>query len=97
MNITRISEIEDQDGILLKEKLTGMYLIALAVMLMGTIHVVMDTLIRNHVHSHQHVFTHTHDGSTHTHTVTHSHAHNHYRANGAHGHHHSREELEKEL
>ena len=83
--------------VLLKEKLTGMYLIALAVMLMGTILVVMDTLIRNHVHSHQHVFTHTHDGSTHTHTVTHSHAHNHYRANGAHGHHHSREELEKEL
>lgn len=59
--------------VLLKEKLTGMYLIALAVMLAGTILVVMDTLIRNHVHSHQHVFTHTHDGSTHTHTVTHPH------------------------
>ena len=55
--------------VLLKEKLTGMYLIALAVMLAGTILVVMDTLIRIHVHSHQHVFTHTHDGSTHTHTV----------------------------
>jgi drug/metabolite transporter (DMT)-like permease len=79
----------------LKEKPTWMYLAALAVMIPGTLLVVMDTLIRNHVHVHTHTFTHTHDGSTHTHTVTHSHAHNHYVTDENHGHRHTRSELEK--
>lgn len=79
----------------LKEKPTWMYLAALAVMISGTLLVVMDTLIRNHVHVHTHTFTHTHDGSTHTHTVTHSHAHNHYVTDENHGHRHTRSELEK--
>jgi len=79
----------------LKEKPTWMYLAALAVMILGTLLVVMDTLIRNHVHVHTHTFTHTHDGSTHTHTVTHSHAHNHYVTDENHGHRHTRSELEK--
>ena len=83
--------------VFLREKLTGMYLIALAVMIAGTILVVMDTLIRNHAHPHRHTFTHTHDGSTHTHTVIHEHDHNHYREEGSHGHHHSAKELEREL
>lgn len=79
----------------LKEKPTWMYLFALAVMILGTLLVVMDTLIRNHVHVHTHTFTHTHDGSTHTHTVTHSHAHHHYITDENHGHRHTRSELEK--
>ena len=79
----------------LKEKLTWMYLAALAVMILGTLLVVIDTLIRNHVHVHTHTFTHTHDGSTHTHTVTHSHAHHHYVTDENHGHRHTRSELEK--
>lgn len=79
----------------LKEKLTWMYLAALAVMILGTALVVMDTLIRNHIHVHTHTFTHTHDGSTHTHTVTHSHAHHHYVTDENHGHRHTRSELEK--
>lgn len=79
----------------LKEKPTWMYLAALAVMILGTLLVVMDTLIRNHVHVHTHTFTHTHDGSTHTHTVTHSHAHNHYITDENHGHRHTQSELEK--
>ena len=79
----------------LKEKPTWMYLAALAVMILGTVLVVMDTLIRNHVHVHTHTFTHTHDGSTHTHTVTHSHAHNHYITDENHGHRHTQSELEK--
>ena len=83
--------------VFLRERITGMYLIALAVMVAGTALVVADTLIRHHAHFHQHTFTHTHDGSTHTHTVTHAHEHNHYRANGKHGHHHSKEELAQEL
>lgn len=83
--------------VFLKEKLTGMYLIALAVMIAGTVLVVIDTLIRNHAHPHRHTFTHTHDGSTHTHTVVHEHDHNHYREEGSHGHRHSVKELEQEL
>ena len=83
--------------VLLREKLTGVYLIALAVMLAGTALVVVDTLIRNHAHLHQHTFVHTHDGSTHTHTVTHSHDHNHLIVEGKHGHHHSEQELEQAL
>lgn len=79
----------------LKEKLTWMYLAALAVMILGTLLVVTDTLIRNHAHVHTHTFTHTHDGSTHTHTVTHYHAHHHYVTDENHGHRHTRSELEK--
>ena len=79
----------------LKEKLTWMYLAAFAVMILGTVFAVVDTLIRNHVHVHTHTFTHTHDGSTHTHTVTHSHAHNHYVTDKNHGHRHTRSESEK--
>lgn len=83
--------------VFLKERPTGMYLIALAVMIAGTALVAADTLIMQHSHLHQHTFTHTHDGSTHTHTITHSHEHNHYRVNGNHGHHHTKDELVREL
>lgn len=79
----------------LKEKPTWTYLAAFAVMALGTLLVVIDTLMRNHVHVHTHTFTHTHDGSTHTHTVTHSHAHNHYITDDNHGHRHAQSELEK--
>ncbi len=83
--------------LLLREKLTGTYLLALAVMLSGTALVVADTMIRNHAHVHQHTFVHTHDGSTHSHTVTHSHDHDHLITEGTHGHHHSQKELEQAL
>ena len=83
--------------VILRERITIMYLIALAVMIAGTALVVIDTLIRNHAHPHRHTFTHTHDGSTHTHTVVHEHTHNHYKEDGGHGHHHSVKELEKVL
>ncbi len=83
--------------IFLGERPTGMYLTALAVMIMGTLLVISDTLIRSHSHLHQHTFTHTHDGSTHTHTIEHTHEHNHYRTDGKHGHHHSTKELVQEI
>ena len=83
--------------IILDEKLTGMYLLALTVMLAGTALVVVDTMIRNHVHAHQHTFVHTHDGSTHSHTVAHAHDHDHLISEGTHAHHHSRQELERAL
>ena len=82
--------------VLLREKLSWMYLAALAVMIAGSALVVADTLIRNHAHMHRHTFTHTHDGSTHTHVITHMHAHNHYVTDNRHGHHHTRAELEIE-
>lgn len=83
--------------IILHEKLTGSYLLALAVMMAGAVLVVVDTMIHNHVHVHQHTFVHTHDGSTHSHTVTHEHAHDHLIMEGVHGHHHSQRELERTL
>ena len=83
--------------VILRERLTWLYLAALAVMAAGTALVVTDTLLRSHAHAHSHTFTHTHDGTTHTHTVTHQHSHDHYLSEANHHHHHTREELEEEL
>ena len=82
--------------VFLKETLSWMYMLALIVMLIGSVVVVTDTLIRYHSHEHQHTFTHTHDGSTHEHTITHIHDHAHYVTDSKHGHHHSKQELEQE-
>ena len=81
--------------VFLREELSWMYLLALIVMIAGSVLVVADTLIRHHAHQHQHTFTHTHDGTTHTHTVTHSHDHNHYVTDDKHGHRHTQKELER--
>ena len=59
--------------VFLGEQLSWMYLIALIVMIGGTVLVVTDTLKRTHSHLHMHTFTHTPDGSTHTHVITHGH------------------------
>lgn len=82
--------------VLLHEKLSIQYFIALFIMIAGTTFVVYDTLIRAHQHQHSHTFTHTHDGATHTHTIVHTHLHKHFVVDEKHGHHHSMEELEKE-
>ncbi len=81
--------------ILLQERLSASYLVALVIMVAGSSLVVADTLVQHRIHSHQHTFTHTHDGMTHTHTVEHSHEHNHYGSNNRHNHHHTRAELEE--
>lgn len=81
--------------VFLREKLSWMYLLALAVMIAGSVLVVADTLIWHHAHQHQHTFTHTHGGTTHTHTITHSHIHNHYVTDKNHKHQHTQEELER--
>ncbi len=83
--------------VFLREQLTGMYLIALAVMMAGTILAAADTLAQEHTHAHRHILTHTHDGSTHTHVVVHAHSHTHYIGGKKHGHHHTQEELERAL
>ena len=82
--------------ILLHEKLSAQYFIALLVMIVGTAFVVYDTLLRAHQHEHSHTFTHTHDGATHTHTIVHTHLHKHFLTDEKHDHHHSMEELERE-
>lgn len=80
--------------VILREHLSWIYFIALAVMIIGSIIVVADTLIRQHAHEHKHTFTHTHNGTTHTHTVTHSHEHNHYITDDKHSHRHTIKDLE---
>ncbi|MBR3392085.1 MAG: DMT family transporter [Firmicutes bacterium] len=81
--------------VLLRERLSLMYLAALIVMIGGSFLVVADTLVRHHVHQHQHTFIHTHGGATHEHTVTHTHEHNHYLSDKKHRHHHAQAELER--
>ena len=79
--------------VILGERLTYLYFAAFVVMVLGTVLVVRDTLVRHHLHEHEHFVTHTHDGTTHTHVVRHSHEHNHMLSDERHGHHHSKEEL----
>ncbi len=69
---------------ILHEKLSLHYLLALIIMMIGTICIVCDTLRRHHMHEHTHIFTHTHD-------------HVHYLDENHHGHQHSIQELEKYL
>ena len=79
--------------LILGERLTPLYFAAFVVMVLGTVLVVRDSLIRHHLHEHQHQITHTHNGTTHTHVVSHSHEHNHLLSDELHEHHHSKEEL----
>lgn len=70
------------------EQLSVAYLIGLFFMIIGTLFVVADTLVKNHSHLHTHLITHTHDGSTHTHVITHEHGHEHFCSSDIHRHHH---------
>lgn len=83
--------------VLLGETLSVTYAAAMAVMVVGTALVILDTLVRGHAHIHTHTITHTHNGTTHQHVISHVHNHNHYLVEEKHRHHHSAEELEKEL
>lgn len=83
--------------VLLGEKLTWAFFVALLIMVIGTVFVVIDTMVTHHDHQHTHTFTHTHNGVTHNHTIFHSHEHNHYVFNDRHGHHHSQRELENAI
>lgn len=70
------------------EQLSVAYLVGLLFMIIGTLFVVTDTLVKNHSHLHTHLITHTHDGSTHTHVITHDHNHDHFCSADIHKHHH---------
>lgn len=72
--------------IILNEKLSGSYLLALLVMLAGVLLTVMDTLILSHSHAHTHVITYTYRGAKYTRAITHSHTHNHYVNHERHSH-----------
>ena len=83
--------------VLLGEKIQLNYLFGLIFMVIGSVVVVADTLIRYHAHQHEHVITHEHNGYIHTHVITHEHGHNHYSSKDKHGHYHSKRELNEDL
>ena len=84
-------------AVFLKERFSMMFIVALVIMIIGTVLIVRDTLIHSHKHAHTHLITHTYDGSTHTHVIEHLHDHAHVISEGKHGHTHSVEELENVL
>ena len=71
-----------------REQLSVAYLVGLFFMIIGTLFVVADTLVKNHSHLHTHLITHTHDGSTHTHVIMHKHGQEHFCSSDIHRHHH---------
>lgn len=74
--------------IIFNDVLSLTYFIGLAIMILGTTIVVLDTLEKKHEHTHTHKVTHSHDGTTHTHIVEHSHVHSHYLNESKHSHKH---------
>ncbi len=74
--------------VIFKEQPSWAYFLGLAIMIFGTVIVVIDTLAKKHNHTHTHIIMHTHDGSTHSHTIEHEHSHNHYLSDQNHQHHH---------
>ena len=70
------------------ERLTWVYFVALVFMLIGSVFVVYDTMVKHHVHEHVHTISHTHDGITHTHIIMHKHEHNHFGESEEHRHNH---------
>lgn len=79
--------------VIFEEKPTWAYFIGLAIMIPGTIIVIIDTLAKKHTRIHKHLITHTHDISTHTHTIEHEHSHDHYLSDQKHRHHHKELEV----
>ncbi len=73
---------------ILRESINRSYLLALLIMLAGSVLVVVDTMIMNHSHLHTHTFVHSHDGSTHCHLIEHTHTHEHFTSNNKHLHRH---------
>lgn len=70
------------------EKLDLEYFLGLALMLLGTVFVVYDTMVKHHLHEHTHTIVHKHNGVTHTHVITHEHEHKHFGNEERHNHKH---------
>ena len=60
------------------EKLTMIYFIGLIFMIIGSVIVVYDTMVKYHTHYHIHTIEHTHNKITHRHIIEHEHAHSHF-------------------
>ena len=78
--------------LLLGERPTLQFYIALLIMVLATILMVRDTLAVQHMHEHTHIHTHEHSHGDlvhiHEHTHQHSHAHTHKRSEAVHTHKH---------
>jgi drug/metabolite transporter (DMT)-like permease len=83
--------------VVLGEALSAQYVVALSIMIVGTLFIIYDTLVRSHSHKHSHTFTHIRNGVVHSHTITHSHKHSHFSNDNVHHHHHSVVELKKSM
>ena len=53
------------------DRLSEVYFIGLIFMIIGSVIVVCDTMLKNHIHYHVHTIVHTHNGSTHKHIIKH--------------------------
>jgi len=65
--------------ILFRDRLELQFVVALAIMVLGTYFSITDTIVLQHTHSHVHLHTHEHrhDGLTHIHAHEHEHTHLH--------------------
>ena len=70
------------------DRLTEVYFIGLIFMIIGSVIVVYDTMLKNHIHYHIHTIVHTHNGSTHKHVIKHEHTHSHLVSEEKHSHSH---------
>lgn len=71
------------------EKLTFLYFVGLIFMLIGSLFVVYDTIVKHHSHEHIHRIVHIHNGVKHTHIITHEHEHEHFVSDNKHNHTHN--------
>ena len=70
------------------DRLSEVYFIGLIFMIIGSVIVVYDTMLKNHIHYHMHTIVHTHNGSTHKHVIKHEHTHSHSGSEEKHSHSH---------
>ena len=70
------------------DRLSEVYFIGLIFMIIGSVIVVCDTMLKNHIHYHIHTIVHTHNGSTHKHVIKHEHNHSHLGSQEKHSHSH---------
>lgn len=74
--------------VILHERVTFLFIIALFIMIAGTTLVSYDTLVIHHKHMHTHIITEMRDGKPYIYTITHSHYHDHLGKEAEHHHHH---------
>ena len=77
--------------LILGEKPDGRYIVALVVMIFGTLFAVVDTLKYSHSHIHSHTIHHLRNGKMETEIITHEHSHSHMGPGLAHHHTHKEE------